>query len=195
VDETRVPSGQLADVRTAARERVAAHRLAPGPLTAELWVDGLPVGDLPAGTRLRIGESAVVALAPAPAAAPAGGVVEAPGSEPVPAEVLEAGLVRAGDPVTLEAVAIPLADVLDLHPFRPGETRDVVTAYLAEARAAGLREVRIVHGRGRGVQRALVQGVLAQAPEVAAFADAPPERGGWGATIVRLRDDGAPRCG
>jgi dsDNA-specific endonuclease/ATPase MutS2 len=61
-----------------------------------------------------------------------------------------------------------------------------VAAYLLEARQAGLGEVRIVHGRGRGVQRAAIRHALAGAPGVAGFADAPPARGGWGATIVRL---------
>jgi DNA-nicking Smr family endonuclease len=63
----------------------------------------------------------------------------------------------------------------------------VVTEYLGEARRAGLGEVRIVHGRGAGVQRAIVRRLLADAPGVAGFTDAPPTRGGWGATVVRLR--------
>jgi DNA-nicking Smr family endonuclease len=83
-------------------------------------------------------------------------------------------------------VSIPLTDVLDLHSFRPEETQQVVTTYLAEARRCRLREVRIIHGRGRGVQRAAIRRVLADAPGVAEFTDAPPSRGGWGATIVRL---------
>ena len=69
---------------------------------------------------------------------------------------------------------------------RPEETVDVLAAYLVEARQTGLREVRIVHGRGRGVQRAAIRRALADAPGVAEFTDAPPGRGGWGATIVRL---------
>jgi dsDNA-specific endonuclease/ATPase MutS2 len=63
----------------------------------------------------------------------------------------------------------------------------VVSEYLDEARRAGVGEVRIVHGRGRGVQRAIIRRLLAEAPGVAGFADAPPTRGGWGATVVRLR--------
>jgi DNA mismatch repair protein MutS2 len=59
--------------------------------------------------------------------------------------------------------------------------------YVEAAHAAGFDEVRIVHGRGIGVQRAAVQRVLARHPLVASFADAPPERGGRGATIARLR--------
>lgn len=59
--------------------------------------------------------------------------------------------------------------------------------YLAEAHARGFREVRLIHGRGRGVQRSAVRSALERHPLVEGFADAPPERGGWGATIVRLK--------
>jgi dsDNA-specific endonuclease/ATPase MutS2 len=63
----------------------------------------------------------------------------------------------------------------------------VVAEYLDAAHAKGFAEVRLIHGRGIGVQRKIVQGVLARHPLVAGYADAPPERGGAGATIVRLR--------
>jgi len=63
----------------------------------------------------------------------------------------------------------------------------VVAEYLDAAQARGFVEVRLIHGRGIGVQRKIVQGVLARHPLVAGYADAPPERGGTGATIVRLR--------
>ena len=63
----------------------------------------------------------------------------------------------------------------------------VVAEYLDAARTKGFTEVRLIHGRGIGVQRKIVQAVLARHPLVAGFADAPPERGGAGATIVRLR--------
>jgi dsDNA-specific endonuclease/ATPase MutS2 len=63
----------------------------------------------------------------------------------------------------------------------------VVAEYLDAAQARGFAEVRLIHGRGIGVQRKIVQGVLARHPLVAGYADAPPERGGAGATIVRLR--------
>ena len=63
----------------------------------------------------------------------------------------------------------------------------VVAEYLDAAQARGFIEVRLVHGRGIGVQRKIVQGVLARHPLVAGYADAPPERGGAGATIVRLK--------
>ena len=66
----------------------------------------------------------------------------------------------------------------------------VVDEYLREAHARGFREVRLIHGRGIGVQRARVQSLLAAHPLVAGYTDAPPERGGWGATVVRLRASG-----
>ena len=84
-------------------------------------------------------------------------------------------------------VHVPIEDWLDLHSFAPRDVPSVVDEYLTEARARGFTEVRLIHGRGIGVQRAIVQSLLARHPLVAAYADAPQERGGWGATLVRLR--------
>jgi DNA-nicking Smr family endonuclease len=84
-------------------------------------------------------------------------------------------------------VRIPIEDALDLHAFAPRDVPSVVAEYLSEAHARGFREVRLIHGRGIGVQRAIVQSVLARHPLVAAYADAPEDRGGRGATLVRLR--------
>jgi DNA-nicking Smr family endonuclease len=84
-------------------------------------------------------------------------------------------------------VVIPIEDAIDLHRFRPAEIVDVVEGYLEAAAERGYREVRIIHGRGRGVQRARVHRVLAESPHVERFAEAPAERGGWGATLVWLR--------
>ena len=84
-------------------------------------------------------------------------------------------------------VRIPIEDHLDLHTFRPSEITAVVDAYLEAALEAGYREVRLIHGRGKGVQRARVQRLLADDPRVERFTDAPPGRGGWGATLVWLR--------
>jgi dsDNA-specific endonuclease/ATPase MutS2 len=81
-------------------------------------------------------------------------------------------------------VVLPIEDHIDLHAFRPAEVAEVVENYLECALAAGYGEVRIVHGRGIGVQREIVRAILARHPSVAAFHDAPAERGGWGATIV-----------
>lgn len=82
---------------------------------------------------------------------------------------------------------LPVVDALDLHTFRPDETAAAVTEYVAAAAAKGLREVRVVHGRGIGVQRAIVRKALERSPHVASFADATPDRGGWGATVALLR--------
>ncbi len=86
-----------------------------------------------------------------------------------------------------EVVVLPPSDVLDLHGFRPGEQRDVVVSYLDEAWAAGFAGVRIIHGKGIGVQREAVRRLLESDPRVASFSDAPGEHGGWGATLVTFR--------
>jgi DNA-nicking Smr family endonuclease len=88
-----------------------------------------------------------------------------------------------------EPVRVPIEDALDLHAFAPRDVRSVVDDYLHAAAERGFTEVRLIHGRGRGVQRASVQSLLARHPLVLSFADASPERGGWGATIVRLRSE------
>jgi DNA-nicking Smr family endonuclease len=82
---------------------------------------------------------------------------------------------------------VPVEDHIDLHAFRPRDVPEVVRDYLEAAAAAGFREVRLIHGKGVGVQRERVRAVLAGHPRVVEFADAPPERGHWGATRVRLR--------
>jgi dsDNA-specific endonuclease/ATPase MutS2 len=82
---------------------------------------------------------------------------------------------------------LPIEDALDLHTFAPRDVASVVEEYLNEAVARGFREVRLIHGRGIGVQREMVRAVLARHVLVESFVDAPPERGGWGATVVQLR--------
>jgi DNA-nicking Smr family endonuclease len=86
-----------------------------------------------------------------------------------------------------EPVAIPLTGDLDLHPFDPREIPSVVEEYVRACRERGVLRLRLAHGRGRGVQRAAVRRKLASMPEVVSFSDAPPEAGGWGATLVLLR--------
>jgi DNA-nicking Smr family endonuclease len=93
----------------------------------------------------------------------------------------------AMDDGTGDDVVVPIEDAIDLHAFAPKDVRDVVGSYLTAAWEAGLREVRLIHGRGIGVQRESVRAVLARHPLVMSFADAPPERGGWGATVVFLK--------
>jgi DNA-nicking Smr family endonuclease len=85
-----------------------------------------------------------------------------------------------------EPLPIPIEDALDLHAFAPRDIAAVVGDYLAECRRLGLTEVRLIHGRGTGTQRAQVRALLARHPAVESFQDAPPDRGGWGATVVRL---------
>jgi DNA-nicking Smr family endonuclease len=89
--------------------------------------------------------------------------------------------------VTDEPVEVPIEDVLDLHPFRPADVKDVAHEYLMEARKRGLRQVRLIHGRGVGVQRERVQSLLRTLDWVEAFHDADHTGGGWGATVVLLR--------
>jgi DNA-nicking Smr family endonuclease len=86
-----------------------------------------------------------------------------------------------------EQVALPIEDVLDLHSFPPRQIADLVRDYLDAACERGFAQVRIIHGRGIGVQRATVRAILERHPRVIAFGDAPGEAGGWGATWVRLR--------
>jgi dsDNA-specific endonuclease/ATPase MutS2 len=89
-----------------------------------------------------------------------------------------------------EPIRIPITDVFDLHTIPPRDVKAVVEEYLAEAHRLGFRALRIIHGRGIGVQREMVRAILARTPFVAEFRDAPAEAGGWGATIVTLRDSG-----
>ncbi len=85
-----------------------------------------------------------------------------------------------------EIVVVEFSDVLDLHSIPPRQARAVVEDYLEEARLRGVRFLRIIHGRGTGVQREMVRSVLDRTPYVADFRDAPAEAGGWGATVVTL---------
>jgi dsDNA-specific endonuclease/ATPase MutS2 len=87
-----------------------------------------------------------------------------------------------------EPIRIPVTDVFDLHPVPARDVKAVVEEYLREARRLGFRALRIVHGRGIGVQREIVRSVLARTDFVADFRDAPAEAGGWGATVVTLRE-------
>jgi dsDNA-specific endonuclease/ATPase MutS2 len=86
-----------------------------------------------------------------------------------------------------EPFRIPITDVFDLHSVPPRDMKAVVEEYLMEAHAAGFKALRIIHGRGIGVQREMVRSVLGRLEFVADFRDAPGEAGGWGATIVTLR--------
>jgi dsDNA-specific endonuclease/ATPase MutS2 len=85
-----------------------------------------------------------------------------------------------------EPVRLEIKDVFDLHSIPPREVRAVVEEYLREAQRLGFRRVRIIHGKGVGVQREAVRSILARTPFVEHFTDAPPEAGGWGATVATL---------
>jgi dsDNA-specific endonuclease/ATPase MutS2 len=86
-----------------------------------------------------------------------------------------------------EPVRIPITDVFDLHSIPPRDVKAVVEEYLREAHRLGFKALRIIHGRGIGVQREMVRAALARADFVADYRDAPAEAGGWGATTVTLR--------
>ena len=89
----------------------------------------------------------------------------------------------------MEPVKLPIEDVLDLHTFRPQDIPDLLEDYLTECLRSSIYSVRIIHGKGKGVQKKRVQGILKNNPMVASFRDAPPEAGGWGATVVELDRD------
>jgi DNA-nicking Smr family endonuclease len=96
--------------------------------------------------------------------------------------------VKPGDPRFDDPIVVPIEDSIDLHTFQPKEVASVVGEYLEECRRAGFREVRLIHGKGIGVQRNTVRSVLSKNPYVLSYHDAPAEAGGWGATVVVLRE-------
>src|SRR5260221_10984237 len=83
-----------------------------------------------------------------------------------------------------EPVEIEITDIFDLHTIAPRDVKPVVEEYLREARRKGFPVVRIIHGKGIGVQREIVRSILARTSFVADWTDAPPDAGGLGATIV-----------
>jgi len=85
-----------------------------------------------------------------------------------------------------EPIRIPIEDVLDLHSVSPRDLKLVVEEYLSEAHRLGFQAVRIIHGRGIGIQRETVRKILEKTHFVASFGDAPAEAGGWGATLVNF---------
>jgi DNA-nicking Smr family endonuclease len=89
-----------------------------------------------------------------------------------------------------EPIVLPITDVFDLHSVPPRDVRGITEAYLEEAYSRGFTVIRIIHGRGIGVQREMVRAVLGRTPFVVEFGDAPAEAGGWGATVARLRVSG-----
>ena len=103
----------------------------------------------------------------------------------VPGVVPEDDGDRMPDPDAV--VSLPLDGVLDLHTFHPRDVGSLLPEWLDASREAGLLELRVIHGKGTGVLRERVHAILRRRADVASFGLAPPERGGWGATLVRLR--------
>jgi len=87
----------------------------------------------------------------------------------------------------MKPVVFPIDGVLDLHTFSPGDLKDLLQDYIDACRDAGILDLRVIHGKGSGVLRKRVQSLLAKDPRVKSFQDAPPEAGGWGATLVKLK--------
>jgi DNA-nicking Smr family endonuclease len=86
-----------------------------------------------------------------------------------------------------EPVDYPVDGILDLHAFRPEEVKDLIPEYVSLCQERGILQVRIIHGKGSGTLRRMVQSLLAKLPEVSSFHLAGEEAGGWGATIVILK--------
>jgi DNA-nicking Smr family endonuclease len=89
----------------------------------------------------------------------------------------------------MEPFEIPIDGVLDLHTFNPRDLPDLLIDYLDACHEKGIYAVRIIHGKGTGIQKKRVRALLAKNPRVRAFQDAPAEAGGWGATLVLLNSD------
>ena len=82
---------------------------------------------------------------------------------------------------------MPIQDILDLHTFNPKDLPDLLVDYFEACIDADIYSVRIVHGKGRGILKKRVQGLLKKNSMVKTFQDAPPEAGGWGSTLVELK--------
>lgn len=98
-------------------------------------------------------------------------------------------LIPGGEPPAPpgQPFVLPIEDFIDLHSFPPAEIVDVVDAYLQAAGNHGFQEVRLIHGKGKGVQKRRIESLLTRHPLVLEFREAPPQRGGWGATLVTLK--------
>ena len=92
------------------------------------------------------------------------------------------------DPESDPVHEVPIEDAFDLHPYRPSDVIRMLDAYLDAALEKGLVEVRLIHGKGKGVQRAQVQAFLDRDPRVRDWQSAPAPRGGWGATLAWLQE-------
>jgi DNA-nicking Smr family endonuclease len=87
----------------------------------------------------------------------------------------------------VKPVKMPIEDILDLHTFKPDEVPDLLVDYFSACIDAGIYSIRIVHGKGRGILKKRVQGLLKKNPLVESYRNAPLQAGGWGATLVELK--------
>ena len=87
----------------------------------------------------------------------------------------------------MQPVKMPIQDILDLHTFRPKDLPDLLVDYFEACIDEGIYFVRIIHGKGQGLLKKRVQELLKKNSMVKTFQDAPPEAGGWGATLVELK--------
>ena len=90
------------------------------------------------------------------------------------------------------AVKIPINGILDLHTFSPREIKNLIDDYIEECLEAGLSDIRIIHGKGKGILRDRVHSILKRHSMVTSLVQAPSEAGGWGAVLVKLKT--SPRC-
>jgi DNA-nicking Smr family endonuclease len=89
-----------------------------------------------------------------------------------------------------DGVVLEFSDVLDLHHIPPKYVKTLVEEFLIEAENRGFRHIRIIHGKGISVQREMVRSILSKTTFIESFSDAPPEAGGWGATVAELKPKG-----
>ncbi len=101
------------------------------------------------------------------------------------ADTLDEEYIDPFNPFT-EPIQLAITDSFDLHTVAPRDVRRAIEAYLLEAHRLGFRSVRLIHGKGRGVQRAAVRAILARTSFIIDWTDAPPQAGGLGATIAHL---------